>query len=78
MVVKALPTKARGRPLLLCPNSDSAVKEYVESTRKVGGVVNTTLVIAGAEGIVAAQDRSLLVANGGPIEIMKAWTASLL
>ena len=78
VVLKALPTKARGRPLLLGPDLDSAVKEYVESTRKVGGVVNTTLVMAGAEGIVAARDRSLLVANGGHIEITKAWAASLL
>ena len=34
MVVKALPTKARGSPLLLGHDLDNAVKEYVESTRK--------------------------------------------
>ena len=78
VVVKALSTRARGRPLLLGPDLDNAVKEYVESTRKMGGVINTTLVMAGAEGIVAARDRGLLVANGGHIEITKAWAASLL
>ena len=78
VVVKALPTKAHGRPLLLGPDLDNTVKEYVESTRKIGGVVNTTLVMARAEGIVAAGDQGLLVANGGHIEITKAWAASFL
>ena len=56
VVVEALPVKVRGRPLLLGPDLDRCVKEYVESTRKIGGVVNTNLVMAGAEGIVAARD----------------------
>ena len=76
--MKALTTKARGKPLLLGPDLDTPVKEYFESTRKVGRVANTTLVMVGAEAIVAAQDRSLLLANGGHIEITKAWAASLL
>ena len=50
----------------------------MDSTRKIGGVVNTTLVMAGAEGIVAARDRGLLLANGGHIQIIKSWATSLL
>ena len=63
---------------MLGPDLDKAVKEYVDLTRKIGGVVNTTLVMAGTEGIVAARDRGLLLANGGHIQIAKSWATSLL
>ena len=49
VVEEALPVKVQGRLLLLGPDLDRCVKEYVESTRKIGGVVNTNLVMAGAE-----------------------------
>ena len=45
---------------------------------KIGGVVNKTFVMDGAETIVTARDQGLLVTNGGHIEIRKAWAVSLL
>ena len=75
--VSALPKKVSGRPLLLGEDLDATVREFVESLRKVGGVVNTSIVMAAAEGIVAAKNPSLLVAHGGHIEIIKGWVKSL-
>ena len=75
--VSALPKKVSGRPLLLGEDLDATVREFVESLRKVGGVVNTSIVMAAAEGIVAAKNPSLLVAHGGHIEITKGWVKSL-
>ena len=46
--------------------------------RTVGGVVNMAVVMAAAEGIIAAQDQSLPVQHGGHIEIKKSWAKSLL
>ena len=39
--VTALPTKAQGRPLLLGKELDNIVQEYIKSTRKAKGVVNS-------------------------------------
>ena len=59
--VTSLPTKPQGRPVLLGQVLDEDVQEYVRSLRAVGGVVNMAIVRAGAEGIILARDRSLLV-----------------
>ena len=59
-VVKRLPTKEHERPLLLGPELDKAVQEYVEPTKAVGGVVNTAIVMAAAVGIVLARDLTKL------------------
>ena len=53
---------------------DAAVQEYVESTTKVNGGVNTLVVMGAAEGIVGARDMSKLK----QIEITKSWARSLL
>ena len=74
IVIKKLPTKDRGRPLMLGQELDAAVQEYVESLRKVNGSVNTLVVMGAAEGIVGARDMSKLK----QIEITKSWARSLL
>ena len=74
IIIKKLPTKDRGRPLLLGEELDAAVQEYVESLRKVNGSVNTLVVMGAAEGIVGARDISKLK----QIEITKSWARSLL
>ena len=71
ITVDILETKRKGRPLLLGVDLDAAVQEYVQSLRMAGGVVNTLVVMAAAEGIVAARDVSKLVSHGGHIEITK-------
>ena len=77
-VVKCLPTKAQGRPLLLGQELDKAVQEYIEATRAAGGVVNTAIVMAAAVGIVSSRDVTKLSSNGGYVNITKTWAKSLL
>ena len=77
-VVKCLPTKTQGRPLLLGQELDKAVQEYVTATRAVGGAVNTSIVMAAAMGIVSTRDIMKLTSHGGHIHITKAWAKSLL
>ena len=59
--VQKLPTKPQGMPLLLGRALDTAVHEYIKALRTVGGVINTTIVTAIADGIMVARDQSLLV-----------------
>ena len=46
-------SKKQGQSLLLGDELDTAVQAYVENIRKVGGVVNTAIVVGGAEAITA-------------------------
>ena len=63
---------------MLGADLDAVVQEYIQSLRIAGGVVNTLMVMAAAEGIVAVRDVSKLVCHGGHIEITKTWARSLL
>lgn len=76
--VTSLPTKPQGRPLLLGKELDKAVQDYIEALRIAGGVVNSAIVVAAANGIVSAKDASLLVSRGGNISLNKNWAKSLL
>ena len=58
--VTALTTKEKGRPLLLGKNLDDLVKELVEILRISGGVMNTSVVMAGAQGIILSRDATKL------------------
>ena len=75
--VASLPKMAVGRPLLLGKDLDTCVQDYINALRKVGGVNNTTIVMAAANGIIAARNPALLTQHGGHIEITKAWAKSL-
>ena len=75
--VTCLATKQSERPLLLGNSHDKTVQDYINALREAGGVVNTAIVMAAAEGI-SAKDRSLLLQNGGHIEITQSWAKSLL
>ena len=74
----SLETKQKGRPLLLGEELDAAVQEHVSSLRIAGGVVNTVVVRAAAEGIISARDITKLTSHGGHINITKSWAISLL
>ena len=76
-VVKSLPLKPQGRPVLLGVELDMAVQQYVQALR-TAGVVNTTIVMAAAMGIVSARDPTKLTSHGGHINITKTWAKSLL
>ena len=56
VTVETLETKKRKRPLKLGEEMDAAVQEYIKSLRLTGTIVNATVVMAAAEGIVAARD----------------------
>ena len=77
-MVKRLPAKEQRRPLLLGPELDKAVHQYIEATRAVGGVVNTAIVMAAAVGIMSARDLTKLGSHAGHIHITKPWAKSLL
>jgi len=62
-------SKKRGRPLLLGAELDTKVQKYVSVLRDNGAVINTQIVIAAAKGIVTGTDRTMLVENGGSIDI---------
>ena len=59
--VPVLPEKKRGRHVFLGEKLDEFVQKYVLKVRERGGAVNTTLVVAGAKGIVESLDRTRLV-----------------
>uniref|UniRef100_A0A1X7V738 Uncharacterized protein n=1 Tax=Amphimedon queenslandica TaxID=400682 RepID=A0A1X7V738_AMPQE len=70
--------KRRGRPLLLGEEFDKQVQEYLLFLRERGAVVNTSIVVGCAEGIVRNTDSNLLASNGGHILITKYWAKRLL
>ena len=77
-VVKSLPMKKRGRPLLIGEKLDERVKHYICAVRDCGGVISTAITIAAATAIVRSEDRNLLSENGGHITLTKNWAKSLL
>lgn len=76
--IKTLPTKVRGRPLMLGEKIDDEVKQFIKNLRTSGGVVNTTIVVAAAQGIVGAENRALLKENGGHMDINRDYARSLM
>ena len=56
----------------------SFVQGYVLSLRGHGGVINRTIALSAAKGIVEFHDATLLVENGGHINLTQKWAESLL
>jgi len=50
-------------------NLDDQVQTYVQKLHKAGGVVNRTIVVAIATGVVKHYDPTLLVEHGGPVNV---------
>ena len=76
--VDVLPSKRRGRPLLLGEELEEQVKASIQHVRSSGGVVNAPITTAVARGIVVASDANLLAENGGPINLTRDWAKRLL
>ena len=72
--VKALPTKPMGRPLLIGEEADQQVCDYVRFLRDSGSAVDTSVVIATGEGVLASIDANLLKT----CPLTKDWAKSLL
>ena len=75
--MKSIPSKKRGRPLTL-GDIDKEVQAYIKALRKAGTPVSIQVVLAAAEGVVTARDRTLLQSNGGTIQLKRSWAMSLL
>ena len=58
--VNVLPVQKRGRPLLVGKDLDSLIQQYVLVLREKRGVVNTSITIAGARGLLKRMDRTRL------------------
>ena len=76
--MKSLPSKPQGRPLLVGAELDQAIKDYIVSLRTAGGVVNTAITLAAAEGIITARYPGKLQKQGGDLCIGKDWAESSL
>ena len=61
-----LPPRKRGTQLLL-GEYDELVQDYIKCLRKAGGIVNTSIAVAAAEGLLLSRNWSLLVQFGGSI-----------
>ena len=76
--IEALPPSKRGRPLILGERLDQAVIQHLQAIRDEGGVINSTIVMATARGILKDQNSGLLAEHGGSVNITKTWAKSLL
>ena len=68
-----MPENKRGRPLLLGEDLESQVKQFILELREHGSPVSSEVVVTAAKGIVEAKDPTLLIENGGAINITKDW-----
>ena len=75
--VTSLPSAPSGRPLLL-GKYDDEVAEYVCKLRSSGGILNSSILIAAAKGIIAHRNPGLLKDYGGSLELGKKWAESFL
>ena len=78
VAIEQLPAQQNGWPLLLGQELDRQVQAYLISLCEAGGVVNTSIAIAAAMGIVRRHDSNLLAVNGGHIILTKYWAQYLL
>ena len=69
-----LPSKKLGRPFLIGEEADRQLQEYVRYLCATGSAVNTTVVIASAEGILLSIDTNILKR----VTLTKDWAKSLL
>ena len=76
--IEKLESKRRGRPLLLGDELDKRVQLYVKALREAGAVINTSITMAAAEGVVKSFDSNLLQCNGGHIICGKHWAKNFL
>ncbi len=75
--ITQLPCKPRGRPLLMGA-LDSKVQLLLNKIRDSGGVVNSRIAISVARGLLLYYSPSLLLENGGHLDLTRNWALSLL
>jgi len=57
---------------------DEQVQNYIRKLRMCGGIVNQTVVVSAATGILRSHDPSLLKENGGHIDFSRKWSESIM
>ena len=77
-LIEELQHRNRGHPLLLEEYLDRRVQIYIKKLRLAGGVVNRSIVLAVAHGIVNHHEPSLLAVNGGSLILSRKWAESLM
>ena len=75
--VTSLPAKKRGRPLLLGEELERKIQLYLRAIRESCRAVNTAIVLGAARGIKLKLNRTMLVENGGHLNLSKDWTRGL-
>ena len=70
--ITSITTKYTGRPLVL-GDFNQQVQKYLNSLRTADTAISAPLVIAAAEGMIEAKDRTLLVEHGGSINLTRSW-----
>ena len=76
--ITSLPHATLGRPLLLTSKLDDEIAEYIRALRLAGGIVNRSIVVASAKGIIAHKNPGLLKEHGGSLDIGLKWAESFL
>ena len=77
-VVKRIPKHNCGRKVMLGKELDSKIQSYVKALHAAGTPIGSSVVMAAAEGLVRAYDRTMLEEYGGHVAITKSWAMSLL
>ena len=75
--VTTLPPKKGGRSKLLPEEIDEKVISTIKSMRESGSVINYNIIIAIANGVIQANDCTLLKEYGGNIELRYQWCLSI-
>ena len=74
--IVSLPHASLGRPLLVGTSLDAKIADYIRALRQAGGVVNRSILIAAATGIVCHENPGLLRAYGGHLDLGLKWAES--
>ena len=73
LTVTSLPAKKRGHPLLKGEELKWKIQLYLKAIWESGGAVNTAIALGAARGIILKLNRTMLVENGGHVDLTKAW-----
>ena len=76
--IVAINIKKRGRPSILPENIMAKTIEMVKCLRLKGAPVSSSVIVAVARGMILANDSSLLIENGGSIDLSKNWARHVL
>ena len=72
-------SKEAEKTILVGQKLVKTIQGFIRETRKAGGVINTSVIVAMAMGIIiTSKDLSLVHENGGHLVITSSWAKSIL